>query len=204
MNRIAIIGAGGHTRSAINILKSNYKNHIIEIFDDTFEQDADEYICEIKVVGMIDDILPNTQVFIAIGDNKKRCKYAEKFENALIKENICHSKAFIEENVSLGESNQIFANTYINSGAKIGNNNIINTNALIEHEVVIGSNNHISVGSVVCGRAKIGNNCMVGAGAVIIDKISICDNVIIGAATVVVNDITESGTYIGVPAKKIK
>ncbi len=204
MNRIAIIGAGGHTRSAINILKANYKNYLIEIFDDTFEQDADERICGLKVVGKIEDILPNTPIFLAIGDNEKRGKFAEMYESVLIKENICHNKSFIEENVSLGESNQIFANTYINSGAKIGNNNIVNTNAIIEHEVVIGSNNHISVGSIVCGRVTIGDSCMLGAGAVIIDKVSICDKVIIGAGAVVVSDITESGTYIGTPARKVK
>ena len=100
--------------------------------------------------------------------------------------------------------NQLFANVYINSYSTIGNNNIINTSAILEHEVTIGNHNHISVGAKLCGRAKIGNNCMIGAGAIVIDKISICDNVIIGAGAVVSKDITSSGTYVGVPARKIK
>ena len=37
-----------------------------------------------------------------------------------------------------------------------------------------------------------------------IDKISVCDNVIIGAGAVVIEDIMEAGTYVGIPAKRIK
>ena len=42
-----------------------------------------------------------------------------------------------------------------------------------------------------------------GAGAVIADKIIVCSNSVIGAGAVVVSDITTSGTYVGVPAKRI-
>lgn len=53
------------------------------------------------------------------------------------------------------------------------------------------------------GSVVIGKYCFVGAGVVIIPGIKICDEVIIGAGAVVVKDITEPGTYAGVPAKKI-
>jgi serine acetyltransferase len=33
---------------------------------------------------------------------------------------------------------------------------------------------------------------------------SICDDVIIGAGAVVLSNITEKGTYVGIPAKRIK
>ena len=42
-----------------------------------------------------------------------------------------------------------------------------------------------------------------GAGSTVIDHISICDNVMIGAGAVVVKDIMESGTYVGIPARKV-
>jgi UDP-N-acetylbacillosamine N-acetyltransferase len=42
------------------------------------------------------------------------------------------------------------------------------------------------------------------SGSVLIDKISVCDDVIIGAGSVVIKNITESGTYVGNPARKVK
>lgn len=204
MTNISIIGAGGHTRSSINLLKSHFTNTQYKIFDDSFSINTNEYISDIHIVGKIRDIGPDTFVFLSIGDNIKRAKFFNIFQEQLIKQSIFHKSASIEENVKIGEANQFFANSYVNSYSIIGNNNIINTSSIIEHEVKIGDHNHISIGAKICGRVTIGNNCMIGAGAIIIDKITICDNVIIGSGAVVVEDIKQSGTYVGVPARKIK
>jgi sugar O-acyltransferase (sialic acid O-acetyltransferase NeuD family) len=204
MNTISIIGAGGHTRSILNLIKQHYSCDL-EIFDDTYCDTKTEYINNIKLAGKIQDIsLDNSLVFLSIGDNTKRAHYFNLFHNTIIMDNLIHKSSLIETSVVLGKANQILAQVYINSNTKIGNNNIINTSAIIEHEVQIGDHNHISVGAKLCGRTKIGNYCMVGTGAIIIDKISICDNVTVGAGAVVVKDITQPGTYVGNPAKKIK
>ncbi|MCF0112187.1 MAG: acetyltransferase, partial [Erysipelotrichaceae bacterium] len=50
----------------------------------------------------------------------------------------------------------------------------------------------------------IGSMTWIGAGATVSNKISICSNCMIGAGAVVVKNITEEGTYVGVPAKKIR
>jgi UDP-N-acetylbacillosamine N-acetyltransferase len=50
----------------------------------------------------------------------------------------------------------------------------------------------------------LGDHCFVGAGAVIIDKVKIGSNVFIGANAVVLKDISEAGTYVGNPARKIR
>lgn len=204
MKTISIIGAGSHTRSSLNLLIQQFKNNKFLIYDDSFELNNDEFIHEIKLIGKIKDIQTDSLIFLSVGDNKQRATYFKKFNNQLLKENLCHENTIIEKYAKLGDANQLFANVYINSYAIIGDNNIINTSAILEHEVTIGNHNHISVGAKLCGRAKIGSNCMIGAGAIIIDKISICDNVIIGAGAVVSKDITSSGTYVGVPARRIK
>ena len=45
---------------------------------------------------------------------------------------------------------------------------------------------------------------LVGTGAQILQGLTICDDTIIGAGAVVTKDILEPGTYVGIPAKKIK
>ena len=207
MNKIKIIGAGGHTRSSLNLLRENFNNSILEIYDDSYSSTSKEHIDGIELVGKISDIKiedVDENIFLSIGDSFKRKNYFNKFLDLVIKENLIHRYAYLEKNIKIGMANQIFANVYINSYVDIAHNNIINSGSILEHEVKIGSHNHISVGVKICGRVTIGDSCFIGAGAIVIDKVSICNNVIIGAGTVVLKDIKHSGTYVGNPARKIK
>ena len=51
-------------------------------------------------------------------------------------------------------------------------------------------------------ETKIGNKVSIGSNATIL-PVSICDRVVVGAGAVVTKDITEPGTYVGNPAKKL-
>jgi sugar O-acyltransferase (sialic acid O-acetyltransferase NeuD family) len=203
-NKIAIIGAGSHTRSSINLLLTYFNGSDMSIYDDSFVEGTQEVINSIPLVGSVDDVSLKQSVFLSIGDGAERKRYFLKFKDQILKANIFHSSVLQEEGVIYGISNQFFAHSYINSQVAIGDNNIINTGAIIEHEAAVGSHNHISVGVKICGRSSIGDMCFIGAGAIIIDKLSICDNVTIGAGSVVIRDIKEAGTYVGNPAKKVK
>jgi acetyltransferase-like isoleucine patch superfamily enzyme len=50
---------------------------------------------------------------------------------------------------------------------------------------------------------EIGNNVSIGSNVTLL-PVSICNNVVIGAGAVVTKNITESGVYVGNPAKKIR
>ena len=75
---------------------------------------------------------------------------------------------------------------------------------MIEHDDVIADYVHISVGAKLGGTVSVGEQTWVGIGAVVNNNISVYNRCIIGAGAVVVKDIKESGTYVGVPARKIK
>lgn len=201
--KVFILGAGGHTRSLINLLE--YNNYKIEgIYDDSFEIRNEETINTYKVLGKLQELSKDSIVVLSFGESKKRKQLFLQLEDQILKDNLVHPKAQIENYFNSGPSNQIFANVFINSNTTLGANNIINTGAIIEHEVTIGNHNHISVGSILCGRVTIGNDCFIGAGTTIIDKLSITDEVIIGANSVVIRNIEEPGTYIGNPARRVK
>jgi UDP-N-acetylbacillosamine N-acetyltransferase len=202
-NHVYLLGAGGHTRSLINLVEHN-KLVISGIYDDSYKETEDETIRGYSVIGRFMDLPEQGRIVLSFGNNTQRQKFFLSYYDRLYKGNLIHPLSIIEPKSLFGDSNQVFARAIINSEAKIGDNNIINTGAILEHEVTIGSHNHISVGAIVCGRVKIGSNCFIGAGAVIIDKLSICDNVIIGANSVVIDNINEMGTYVGNPARKIK
>ncbi len=200
---ICLIGAGGHARSLVNLIESE-KFSIVGLLDGHYNPKVKEYVCGYEVIGGLKNLPKSTKVILSMGNVRQRKKVFDEFETLIIRDNLLHRSAFLEKNVSLGISNQIFAKTYLNSYSSIGSNNIINTNAILEHECEVGNHNHLSINSAICGRAKIGNCCFIGAGAIIKDKVSIVDGVTIGANSTVLNDIDEPGVYVGTPAKKIK
>lgn len=200
---MVILGAGGHARSVIALLK-NIGQVLNGVYDDSWTAGKNEQILGVPVSGKLSDVPANEEVCLAVGDNALREKLFNSYSKSIYKKTIKHTTSWIEEDVVMGEANLVFGNAFVNAGAKIGNNNILNTGCIVEHECEIGNHNHISVSSALCGRVKIGNNCFIGAKAVVKDKVSICDNVTIGAGAVVVKNITEPGVYVGNPAKKIK
>ena len=95
-------------------------------------------------------------------------------------------------------------NAVVNNSAVVGKGVIINTCASVDHDDIIGDFVHIACGVHIAGTATVGKGTWIGIGATISNNVSVCDNLKIGAGAVVVKDITEKGTYVGVPARKIK
>ncbi len=94
-------------------------------------------------------------------------------------------------------------NVVINSGAVIGKHCIINTCSVVEHDDYVDDYAHVSVGAKLAGNVTIGKRSWVGIGAIVSNNLKICKDCTIGAGAVVVKDITEMGTYIGVPARLV-
>ena len=59
-------------------------------------------------------------------------------------------------------------------------------------------------GSIVSGNVKIHDCVYMGTNSSIKEKTSIHSLVTIGMGSAVIKNINESGTYVGVPSKKIK
>ncbi len=199
MNSVAIIGAGGHTRTLINILEL-VSIKLIGIYDESVRSDGE------KIVGYpvfkLSELPPEVKVIISKGDVEGKLKYLNLYFDRLFDHNIIHPNANIETK-NIGTANQISSNSYLTPTSRIGNHNIIYSGTMVEHEASIGNNTIITVNVSICGRVKIGDNCFIGAGAVVLPNISICDNVVLGAGAVVTKNIDTPGTYVGIPAKKL-
>ena len=96
------------------------------------------------------------------------------------------------------------AGAVINCSTRIGRGCIINTSSSIDHDNDIGDYVHISPGAHLAGSVTVGELSWIGIGASVINNISITSDSIVGAGAVVVQNVTEQGTYVGVPARRIK
>jgi UDP-3-O-[3-hydroxymyristoyl] glucosamine N-acyltransferase len=89
-------------------------------------------------------------------------------------------------------------------------NVFIDANCLLYNGCILAHDSQVEKGCIfspsvnIAGFCKIGPLVNLGIGTTVSDSISITEKVQTGAGTVVVQPITESGLYVGVPAKKIK
>ena len=201
MNRLIIVGAGGHGKVIADIaFKNGYTD--INFLDDN----ATDACMGFPVIGACSQIETfddgNTDFVIGIGSNAVRKLFAEKYKVNWV--TLVHPSAQIAFNASIGKGTVVMAGAVVNVCATIGKHCIINTSAVVEHDNIINDYVHISPSVALGGTVHIGDKTHIGIGTTVKNNIEICDDCIIGAGTVVVKNIKDSGTYVGVPARKIR
>ena len=199
MNRLVIIGAGGHGKV---IADSAWKNGYTNIF---FVDDNAKGECiGFPIIGTSADIERlndgDTDFVIGIGNNAIRKSVAEKYDVNWVP--IVHPSAQIAFNAAIGKGTVVMACAVANASSVIGEHCIINTGAIVEHDNVIENYAHISPNVALGGTVRIGSLTHVGIGATVKNNTEICSDCTIGAGAVVIKSIKEPGTYVGVPIRK--
>lgn len=202
---LIIVGAGGHGNVIYDIAKKSANYERIHFLDDNCTCSA---FPDSSILGAFDlypRYIENSDFFIAIGNSALR----EKMQNCLELAGascpvLIHPSAVVGLGVTIGAGSVVMPGAVINPLASIGKGVIINTCSSVDHNSVIGDFSHISVGSHIAGDVKIGKACWIGIGAVVSNLVTITDQVMVGAGATVIRSIKESGTYVGVPARKIK
>jgi len=195
-----IIGAGGHAAVIADILLQSGCS-IRGFLDDAVAVGTE--VLGTKVIGKLDFCMDNKDCLfiIGVGDNGIRKEISQSYP--LDYGVATHPSAIIGLQVSIGRGTVIMAGCVINSRTAIGEHCIINTNASIDHDSVVGDFTHISPGAVLGGTVIVGSNSHIGIGSCVKNNINISDDVIVGAGASVVKDINTSGTYVGVPVRRV-
>ena len=203
-DKLIIIGASGHGKVVADIaIKMNKWQSIVFLDDDQ----AIKISIGLEVIGKTADAFTykdEADFFVAIGNNAVREKVQEKLiEDGLNVVSLIHPSAVIGTYVEIGIGSVVMAGVVANSSTRIGKGCIINTSSSLDHDNVIEDYVHISPGVRTAGSVEIGKRTWVGIGSVISNNVNICSGCKVGAGAVVVKDITEPGTYVGVPVRKI-
>jgi len=202
--KLIIIGAGGHGNVIADIALKTDKWKSISYLDDN---DSLKSVMGINVIGESRDAfkyIEDYDIFVAVGDNSTRERIQESLEikGATIPV-LIHPSAVIGEHVRFGAGTAVMAGAVINCCTVIGKGCIINTGATIDHNNVIEDYVHISPGVHTAGSVIIGKRVWFGIGSIVINNLSITSGCKIGAGAVVVKNLTEPGTYVGVPARRV-
>lgn len=209
MEKIIIVGGGGHAKVVISIIKKRVLFDILGYLDFNDKGEilgvpyigGDDKLHELFLEGVNLVALGLGQVDLT----QNRFNVVKKIkEIGLSFPPIVSKDAIVNEDVFIDEGSQIFDGVVLNPGAKIGKFSIINTKATIEHDCFVGNFCHVATGAVLSGGVEIGDFTMVGSNAVVIQYKKIISNCMIGSGTVVTKDIVDEGVYIGNPARKLR
>ena len=198
MKKIIIFGASGHAEVVADIaIKNGYE--VVGFLDDNENITT---VLGYPRLGKIDDCVKfkdGCAFAIGIGNNSVRKKIYEKYPDYDYP-TLIHPTASVGIEVKIGKGTVVMPLAVVNACAEIGEFVVLNSASVIEHDCKVGDFCLVAPHSTVCGTVKVGSLVWLGAGSVVNQTLSICDGVMVGSGGVVTKDITQAGTYIGVPA----
>lgn len=178
MERILIIGAGGHGAVVADILGD-------------------------VVVGRVEDHEPfpeHDALIVAIGDNRARRAITERLAGERFATAV-HPFTSVAKSAAIGEGTMISAGAIVAPRAAIGRGVLLNTKSSVDHDSVVGDFAHVAPGATVGGRCRIGEEAFIGPGATVASGVSIGVRTVVGAGAVVLQDLPDDVVAFGVPAR---
>jgi len=179
MEKILLIGGGGHCHSVIDVIELEKKYEIAGIVDK--KELLGEKILGYSVIANDEELAELFKTYkravVTVGhlhSNVVRLKLFSilkeiGYELPIIKSPL----AYISQHSNLGEGTVIMHHALVNSNVSVGKNCIINTKALLEHDVVVEDNCHISTASVVNGGVLVKEGTFFGSNAVSRESIEV-------------------------------
>lgn len=205
MEKIVLVGGGGHARILVDLIVSAGVYEITGIIDTDLQKGAMAHGYE--VLGndsVLEEVFRNGTVnaCIAVGsvrDNKVRKRLYGNIINAGYRcPPLVHPKAILGGDVLMGNGVQVMAGVILQTGVKIGNNTIINTGSIVDHDCVIGDHVHVGPGAVMSGGCRIGSGAFIGVGSTIIQGLRIGEDALVTAGSVVVKDVEDGQIVRGI------
>jgi sugar O-acyltransferase (sialic acid O-acetyltransferase NeuD family) len=197
---IIIIGAGGHSKVVIGVLRAC--NRLVQGMLDDDEAKRGKTFHGVPVLGPIGqlDRYRGAEAIIAIGDNHTRARIASSFKHA-VWTNAIHPFAYVDPSAKVGPGSVVFAGAIVQADAQIGAHAIINTGATADHENQVGDFAHLCPGVHLGGAVTVEEGAFLGLGAVVLPGLTVGSWATVGAGAVVIRNVAKGLVVAGVPAR---
>ncbi len=180
--RIAIVGAGGYGRVALEVLISaGFENWVLGFYDDAHKALA-EKVRGFPILGdvaMLKSMLSveTVQVIVAITDNQDRLRIANsirglggQFARAL------HPAASISEEAVVGDGSVVAAGAVVHPNTTVGSHCYLGPNSVVDRDVQVGAGAWISSGAVVGPGSRVGARAVLGQNTSVGRKVVVRDD----------------------------
>ena len=201
---IILVGAGGHSRSCIDVIEREGKFKIKGLIG--LDEEVGNFVNGYEVLttdSHLSKLLGRCRyALIAIGQilspEMRIYAYEKVLKTGFQLATIVAPTAYVSRHAQLESGTIVMHGAIVNSGVKVGENCIINTNVIIEHQSQISKHCHISTGVIVNGGVSIGESCFIGSGTIIREGISIGSKSIVGMSSSIRNDIQPGSKISGI------
>ncbi len=209
--RVIGLGAGGHAKVILDILK-NMGGIKVDGLLDPNRKLWNTTVMGTKVLGD-DGLLPMLaaeglrNVFIGLGstgDCTQRVRLW-KFARGLGLDVIwaIAPSAYISDSAHLGTGITVMPHAVINTEARLGDNVIVNSGSIVEHDCVLGDHVHVASGAKLASSVTVGDFSHIGAGATVLQCIKVGEGSVVGAGAVVTKDVPDHAVVVGCPARRL-
>ena len=205
-----IVGAGGHGKVVLDILRAGGQHRPVG-FVDADPRLHGTTVGGLPVLGGVHQLTrlvgPHkvAAAIIAIGDNRARAGYADAVLAAGLQlATAVHPSAVVAESAVLGRNVVVAAGAVVCAEARIGDHAIVNTGATVDHECDVGPGVHVCPGAHLAGRVRVEAGAVIGLGANVIQCLRVGAGATVGAGAVVIRDVPPGVTVVGVPARVVR
>ena len=184
MEKIVLVGYGGHAKSVADCIERSGKYEIFGYTDVAAASSPYRYLGN-------DDVLPAVfeqgvrNAALCIGylgkGTLREVLYQRLKDIGFCLPVIQDPSAIVAQSAELGEGVFVGKGAIINAEAVVGKMTIINTKALVEHECRVGAFTHVAVAAVLCGQVEVGEAALIGASATVLDGRRILPRQIVAA-----------------------
>ena len=166
--RVAIVGAGGYGRVALDVLiSSGFEERILGFYDDAHAALSGRVrgVPILGDVGMLKSMLSvePVHVVVAITDNEARLRVANalrplggQFLRAV------HPAAYISGAAVVGGGCVVAAGAVVHPDAAVGSHCFLGPGSVVDRDAEVGAGTWISAGAVVGSGARVGPRVILG------------------------------------------
>ncbi|BBL78924.1 hypothetical protein RxyAA322_07780 [Rubrobacter xylanophilus] len=184
--RLAIVGAGGYGRLALDVLiAAGISDRVLGFYDDAHAVLPDKVrgFPVLGDIGMLKSMLSvePVHVIVAITDNRTRLSVANSlralggsFFTAV------HPAAYISGAAMVGDGSVLAAGAVVHPNAVVGSHTFIGPGALVDRDAEVGAGVWLSAGSVVGPGARVGARALLGFNAGVGRKASVGSDAEVG------------------------
>lgn len=212
MKKLVIIGAGDFGREVTSLVErineESQEWDLIGFVDDN-PQIQNSLIEGYPVLGntsWLKDYPKELYAVCSLGESQTRKKVIQKIRscNRIRFATLIDPAAILMRGVTVEEGSIICAGTVLAINTIVGNHSIINLNCTIGHDTMTGDFFTAHPGTNISGKVIIDESGYFGTGCKVIQGVHITGDCVFGAGAVILRNIEIPGTYVGVPARKVK
>lgn len=209
--RLVIFGAGGFGREVLQLVR--------DINDVAPTWECEGFLVDSRYLGgnpvqglpLLGDLgwlnqNQDAQLVVAVGAPAARREIIMRVQQTCKNTfaTLVHPRAWVGQNVIVGEGSILCAGSLITTDIKIGRHVHINIGSTIGHDAVLEDFVTLNPSVNVSGNAMLEEGVEVGTGTVILPGVKIGHWSIVGAGSVVTKALPSNVTAVGAPAKPIK